>query len=150
MNPVRINLGCGTNKLSGFQNYDAELDIRKPLPFAAESVDFILIEHCLEHVNGPDGFRFLKEAYRVLKPNGVLRVCVPQLKKLPRDEREDIITNHGHLQIYNAELLYDYLTTAGFDRNRILLTPWRPIDGHWKVIGREKDDRETLRVEAQK
>ena len=147
--PVKthLNLGAGENKLlPPWSNHDRDMDITQPLPVPAHSIEEILIEHCLEHVSGPQAFRFLKEAFRVLKPGGLIRICVPELERLSRDAREDIIVNHGHLHIYDLKVLTQYLETAGF--TSVTRTDRREIDGHWKVIGLEKDDLETLRVEA--
>lgn len=145
-----INLGCGTNRLPApWANYDRELDIRKPLPFASNSAETICIEHCMEHVNGPEAFRFMVEAHRVLKQNGKLRISVPELARLPREKCKDIICNHGHLMVYNLENLTAMLWTAGFVF-AVKVPRDEAIDGHWKIIGREQDELETLRVEATK
>ena len=151
----KINIGCGTNVLEGWENYElqpnplsgiGELDITKPLPFQDASVDFILIEHVLEHVTGPQAFRFMQEAHRVLCKDGILRICVPWLAYLTKEERVGIITLHGHLMVYSNNSLYLMLDTAGFAVVRT--TCRRECDGHWRVIGKALDHRETLRVEA--
>lgn len=148
---THLNLGCGTNKLPApWKNFDYDMDITKPLPIASGTVEKILIEHCLEHVSGPKGFRFLQEAYRVLKPGGVIRVCVPELERLDKDSAIDIIVNHGHEVVFDFKVISQLLYCAGFDKDKIIQTGRDPIDGHWTVIGVEKDDRETLRVEATK
>lgn len=148
---THLNLGCGTNKLPApWKNFDMEMDITKPLPIADASVEKILIEHCLEHVSGPKAFRFLQEAYRVLKPGGVIRVCVPELQRLSKEAAIDIIVNHGHEVVYDFTVLSQMLNCAGFEKGNIVETERRPEDGHWTVIGMEKDDLETLRVEATK
>ena len=61
---------------------DIQLNITKDcLPFETNSVDFIYSSHTLEHI-WPDRLSFvLGEFYRVLKSDGVLRVCVPDMKK---------------------------------------------------------------------
>lgn len=143
-----IQFGSGTNQLSTpWENYDMDVDItRVPLPFPDGCAKKILIEHCLEHVSGPQGFRFLQDAFRMLTPGGVLRVCVPELTRLDTKSRIDIIVNHGHQVVFCFETLKQLLETAGFTDVRV--TPRDPIDGHHKVIGIEKDDLETLRVEA--
>jgi predicted SAM-dependent methyltransferase len=145
---MKLNVGCGGNILQGWVNRDSDMDIRKPLPFKNDSVDEILAEHVVEHVTGPEAYRFFKEAKRVLKEGGVLRVCVPELVRLSRDKAEDIIVNHGHLQVFCLENLQLMLLTAGF--RGVNQTDRKPCDGHWKVIGEELDTRETLRVEAYK
>lgn len=159
---MKVNIGCGANKLPGWRNFDINpkfgevLDIAtQPLPFAANSVDRILIEHVLEHVTGPQGYRFMQEAMRVLKVGGVLRICVPQLSHVlrlkGREKSEDLIVNHGHLMVYCQENLELMLYTAGFRIENIRTVSWlEGEDGHWKTIGRELDAIETLRFEATK
>lgn len=145
-----LNLGCGGNILPPpWRNHDSDVDITKPLPFRDGVVGRILIEHCLEHVSGPDGFRFLCEAHRIMEPLAVLRICVPELRRLPVPEKRDIILNHGHLMVYCPENLKEMLEAAGFNPDDIKMDLRNDsIDGHWKIIGKEKDDRETLRMEA--
>lgn len=147
---MKLNLGCGGNILEGFQNHDADMDITKPLPFPDNSVEFILAEHVVEHTSGPDSFRFMCEAYRILKPGGILRICVPELARLDNAKRADIICNHGHLQVFCQENLRLMLCAAGFMPYRIEYTERKEIDGHWKIIGEPLDTAETLRVEATK
>lgn len=145
----KLNLGCGGNILPDFENHDADCDITKPLPWSDGSIGYIAIEHCVEHVSGPDAFRFFNEAYRILEPCGILRVCVPILDRLADDHARDIILGHGHLMVYNEANLTKMLKLAGF--RLVEPTPFDPnIDGHWKVIGVDKDGIETLRLEAVK
>jgi ubiquinone/menaquinone biosynthesis C-methylase UbiE len=49
--------------------------------YANNSVDYIFHEHFIEHLDEATGFAMLKEAYRVLKPGGVLRSCCPSLDR---------------------------------------------------------------------
>ena len=51
-----------------------------PLPF--DSVDVLYSSHMLEHLNFHQAHTFLKEAYRVLKPGGIVRIVVPDLRQL--------------------------------------------------------------------
>jgi predicted SAM-dependent methyltransferase len=146
---MKLNLGCGSNRLAGWENHDADVDITKPLPWKSGTVDFILIEHCLEHVNGAQGYLFMEEALRILKPGGILRICVPVLARLDRAHARDIITGHGHQMVYNLQNMVDMLLIAGFDTVTEVIID-KTMDGHWKVIGEDKDNKETLRVEARK
>jgi len=50
------------------------------LPFPDESVDYLYSSHLLEHLSKEDANKLLKEAYRVLKKGGVIRICVPDLE----------------------------------------------------------------------
>lgn len=132
-----------------WRNHDSDMDITKPLPVASGSVEMINLEHTLEHVNCADGFRFMEEALRVLKPGGKLRISVPVVARLDRNHAKDILTGHGHQMLYNLQSLIDMLLIAGFDCVYEVVFD-RSIDGHWKVIGEDKDSKETLRVEAVK
>lgn len=147
---MKLNLGCGGNILAGWENHDSDVDITKPLPYPDNSAEFILAEHVVEHTTGPEGFRFMREAHRVLEPGGTLRICVPELARLDNPKRADIICNHGHLMVYCWESLFLMLQAAGFSPNKIVGTERKECDGHWKVIGEPLDTAETLRVEATK
>ncbi|MFC1674336.1 methyltransferase domain-containing protein [Candidatus Omnitrophota bacterium] len=57
-------------------------DCRKKLPFNNQSLDFIYTSHFLEHLPRYQAVNFLAECKRALRPAGVLRVSVPDLKKL--------------------------------------------------------------------
>jgi predicted SAM-dependent methyltransferase len=80
-----INLGCGRKKYEGYINIDANpnaqpdilRDIEKGLPFDDNSVDYIISEHFLEHVN-PDNLHFvMREIWRVLKFGCHAQIKVP-------------------------------------------------------------------------
>jgi len=84
---IKLNLGCGKNVLSGWENIDIfphkkgviAKDLSKGIPYKKGSVDFIYTEHFLEHLDEVDGFDLLKECYRVMKKGGVIRISVPNL-----------------------------------------------------------------------
>lgn len=147
---MKIQFCCGGNRLEGFENFDADVDITRPLPFEDERAEYIFIEHGLEHIHVHDGFHFLKECWRVLETGGVLRVCVPVLTNLKdRAHATDLIYGHGHQMVYSFSNLRDLLWAAGFTRSLVTETVRNEqVDSHWKVIGKEKDDLETLRIEA--
>jgi predicted SAM-dependent methyltransferase len=49
------------------------------LPFNDQTVSLIYFSHTLEHLDVASGINFLKESYRILKPNGTLRIAVPSI-----------------------------------------------------------------------
>lgn len=95
---VKLNLGSFTTMFHhGWQNIDivnvgqfamqsgyqfTHWDVRQGLPYGTESVDCIYSSHMIEHLTAADGLAFLKECRRVLKPDGVLRVLMPDAGKL--------------------------------------------------------------------
>ena len=84
---MKLNLGCGYNKLEGYINVDYDIkcnpdivaDLEGVLPFEDSSVDEIVMFHVLEHL-GQDTKTYLniwREFYRILKDQGLIRICVP-------------------------------------------------------------------------
>ena len=61
------------------------LDLRRPLPFAAETFNVAFSSHLLEHLYRADALRLLRECHRVLRPGGVCRAVVPDLRHLVGD-----------------------------------------------------------------
>jgi predicted SAM-dependent methyltransferase len=144
--PLKIQFGSGSNILEGWENHDSDLDITKlPLPFENDSVSEVMAEHLVEHISTPDFFRFLMECHRILKHDGTLLLCVPVLDGLDDVHARDIILGHGHLAAYTMFSLKKILDLTPF--RQIYMPKTRPeICGHWKVIGEEKDDKETCRL----
>jgi|HubBroStandDraft_2_1064218.scaffolds.fasta_scaffold390884_2 predicted SAM-dependent methyltransferase len=152
MTEIKINFGCGGNILEGWTNVDAEVDITKPLPYADNTVDFILAEHICEHVTGPQFLRFLDECHRILKSTGTLRICMPVIvgnsTELCYEHARDLVLNHGHQAAYMPRLIHQFILLAGF--RACEESPKKEIDGHWRAIGQMKDRMETYRCEAVK
>lgn len=57
-------------------------DLRNGIPFADNTFDVVYHSHFLEHIDKDSAPLFLGECRRVLKPNGILRVVVPDLQIL--------------------------------------------------------------------
>lgn len=57
-------------------------DVRKPLLFPDDSMSAIYSSHLLEHLYLEEAKKLLEECNRILKPNGVLRIIVPDLKDI--------------------------------------------------------------------
>jgi hypothetical protein len=85
---MKINLGCGQNKMPGYVNVDKYATVEPdrlcdleqfPWPFENECADEIVMTHVLEHLGAqPEIFLgIMKELYRVLKPAGQLDIRVP-------------------------------------------------------------------------
>lgn len=164
----QVNLGCGLNRLDGWENYDSDVDLTKPLPWEDNSIDFILLEHVLEHLTPQQGYSCLKECYRVLTTGGTLRVIVPEIYRIlmgrkhhPEynefvktfgfdDAVDAIIYGHGHQSIFSEDLLRQLLTAIGFRGEFKEADSDKTIDGHWRIIGTQFDKIESFRVEAVK
>lgn len=82
-----LNLGSGPRgknsndwiNIDGFndENVHYLCDFNKRLPFQDETFDGIFCEHVLEHFDFNNGSMLLKECIRILKPNGIIRIVVP-------------------------------------------------------------------------
>jgi len=57
-------------------------DVARGLPFGNDEVDFIYTSHMLEHLEKDRAEFVLRECHRALRPGGVLRLVVPDMKLL--------------------------------------------------------------------
>src|SRR4051812_8339039 len=82
----KLNLGAGSKPLAGYSNIDAKnkrgtVDTTiYPLPHVDGSVDEIRASHVLEHFSHREIGNVLADWVRALKPGGVLKIAVPDLK----------------------------------------------------------------------
>jgi predicted SAM-dependent methyltransferase len=138
---LNINLGCGPTYIEGMINCDGNLfnridlwlDLRRPLPFPSQSVAVAYTSHTLEHLFPNDALKLLKELHRVLRPDGIARVAVPDvghffriaegraLSGWPRrfDDPVGQAVNYlfcdgQHKYAYNYAILADFAHQAGF------------------------------------
>jgi len=85
---LKLDLGCGRNKVPGFHGVDlyspdadTKLDLLTfPWPWADESVIEIHASHFIEHIDQEKRWPFFEECWRVLKPGGIMRIFVPNWK----------------------------------------------------------------------
>lgn len=85
--PLKLHLGCGDTYISGYINVDIRdnlvcdmvADIGDLSEFEPSSVDVIYACHVLEHFKRHEYMYVLDRWHRLLKPNGILRVAVPDL-----------------------------------------------------------------------
>ena len=81
----RLQIGCGRFKQKGWLNTDIScsipdiyyLNAAKKYPFPNNSFRYIYSEHLFEHLNISQAIVMLQECFRVLKPNGKLRLSMP-------------------------------------------------------------------------
>lgn len=83
----KLHVGCGPHQLEGWLNADYApsssqilyLDATKRFPFEDHTFDYIFSEHMIEHISYPQGCHMLSECFRILKPNGKIRISTPDL-----------------------------------------------------------------------
>lgn len=115
-NPIKVNLGCGINIISGFVNVDKfydEEDLRKgegffsnchfpedatyvkadarELPFKDSTVDYIESVDMIEHIPFASTVYVLAEAYRVLRPGGRGAIMTTNFDALARLWVEQVV-----------------------------------------------------------
>lgn len=105
---TKLNVGSGTQALDGYVNCDIadvpgvdcvfDLDIA-PWPFDDASVEEVVALDVFEHVSEP--ITFMCEAWRVLVPDGLLRIRVPHWKG------ENAYTDPTHKR-FPTEFTFDY------------------------------------------
>jgi glycosyltransferase involved in cell wall biosynthesis len=104
--PIKLNLGCGDEILSGYINCDIDsagadmmFDAAK-IPFPDNSIDEIRAYHLIEHFPFRKGLEVLKEWFRVLKPSGKLVLETPDFlntcKKFIEVDEQTRIVLYGH------------------------------------------------------
>lgn len=54
--------------------------MKDPLPIDDQSAEIIQSQYSIEHVHDAAAYHFFKEAYRALKPGGVLKIVVPNIE----------------------------------------------------------------------
>jgi predicted SAM-dependent methyltransferase len=98
------------------------------IPFADSSADYVYSSHFIEHLYHEDGARMLQEMFRVLRPGGRARVCVPDLDHAVRlylhGEKEQALEYFfrpagahicdRHKYMYDFDMLAQDLRSAGF------------------------------------
>lgn len=144
-----MQVGCGPHHLEGWLNSDLLdnpqrdifIDITRPLPFPNDSLDAVYASEVIEHVSEPHGRLFLREVFRALRPNGVLRLTTPDLRDICRlflDEHPSANIDqfgsvwkggnytrerwlnaqfhaHGHQFIWSFDYLAEALRQVGFE-----------------------------------
>ncbi|BFM49639.1 methyltransferase domain-containing protein [Marinomonas sp. THO17] len=144
---MKLHLGCGKKFIAGFVHIDLldldHIDYKTSvddLHFAGDnSVDLIYASHVLEHFGRNEYKKVLMEWFRVLKPNGILRVAVPDfgaVVKYYNDNPKDLELllglvvggqkanqNDYHNMIFDENLLTEKLKCVGF--REVALYDWR-------------------------
>lgn len=110
-NKIRLNIGCGSKLIDGYIGIDKLdfgqkfiVDIEKEiLPFEDNTIDEILCEHTIEHLNDP--MFAINEFWRVLKPDGKLTIIVPHIE----NSKAYVIDHKCYFNEYSFEPLeYQY------------------------------------------
>ena len=81
---MKLNLGCGNDKRKDYVNIDSSKQVKPdkvwnlektPSTFKTNSVDEIIANHVLEHIN--NFIPLMHELHRICKPNAIIRIKTP-------------------------------------------------------------------------
>jgi predicted SAM-dependent methyltransferase len=98
------------------------MDAAKPWPFPPGSAELVNSEHFIEHLSAEDAIAYLREAYRALRPGGVIRTSTPDLAAICRSmlERDpsdlDVHRSHGYVASTHGEMANNYVYGSGHRR----------------------------------
>jgi predicted SAM-dependent methyltransferase len=137
---MKLHLGCGKLYLNNYINVDLlseiadlKLDCRDLSVINNDKIDEIYISHTLEHFKRHELLKVLLEWNRVLKNEGILRICVPDFEKvvaryIKNGDLSEILglVNGGqiddldiHYTVFDITTLTEILEICGFkDVNR--------------------------------
>ena len=138
--PLKLNLGCGFDKLKDYCNVDLQdfhkpdlvADIRNLNMLPSGMYEEILAQDVLEHLPQIDIIPTLSEWFRLLRIGGVLKLRVPNLTGLLQllennksiEDQERLIKclfgtqayeGDYHLSGFTKEILNYYLSNVGFN-----------------------------------
>jgi len=95
-----LNLACGDFYLASpdWTNLDwyphsksvTKANLLRPLPYQNDSFDVIYTSHFIEHIPKAQVFDFFLECHRVLKPEGIIRIVVPDFENIAREYIKNI------------------------------------------------------------
>lgn len=164
---VNLHLGCGPINHPSFINIDKipaphvhyVLSIENLLPFEDNSVDLIYACHCLEHFPHRRLTKVLREWFRVLRHDGILRLSVPDfdlLLNIYKESGNDINCiqkallggqEHKfnyHYSTFTARSLTVLLSKTGFRK----IEHWEPGSSHLTTFDDWSDKKFTINGKA--
>jgi predicted SAM-dependent methyltransferase len=111
-----LNLGCGDRYSNGKEWINIDIlahgpnvmayDLKKGIPFPDNSFDFVYHSHVFEHIPKSQADSFIKECIRVLRPNGIFRIVVPDLEQIVLNYIR--ILENGLQDLKSTEIAADY------------------------------------------
>lgn len=117
---LKLNLGCGSNKIEGFVNIDTEASckpdvvcnfITNKLPYKTSSVEEVVLFHTIEHISKRFHPTILKEIHRVLKLGGSFIVSYPEFLKCVDNWKNNF---RGQKEFWEATLYGRQLYSSDF------------------------------------
>jgi predicted SAM-dependent methyltransferase len=118
-----LNIGCGSTFHPDWINIDVApfspnvrpWNLQCGLPYGDNEVDVCYTSHVLEHLSQQDVKRLIRECFRILKPNGIVRAVVPDLEAIAKT----YITCLEQVEQGNPEAIanYDWIMLELYDQS---------------------------------
>jgi predicted SAM-dependent methyltransferase len=120
----KLNVGCGTKFHPDWVNVDMVsyspkvqvVNLTKGIPFPDNSFDVVYHSQVLEHIPKEKAEDFIRECYRVLKPNGVMRVVVPDLENIV-DEYKRLLNENLENPTDLSKANYEWIMLEMYDQS---------------------------------
>ena len=162
LHPIYFNLGGGrcSHPSRWYRNYvsidqkprsewSIQHDLTTPFPLPDHTVDRILTEDFLEHLELGQIESLLKECYRILKPGCFMRIGVPDYRN-PKDRicleagKDPLMTQHKTLTHY--DLMQEVVANSPFEEYEFYQYwlgdqyIWKPVDYSLGIIRRSPEN----------
>lgn len=138
-----VDLGCGPNYKEFPEGIPVRVDIDEQwspdyrcdirnLPFGNQEFDIVHSSHALEHIQRSETSATLKEWVRILKPDGELRLTLPDIAWAAKNISEGKVNNDTLNVLYGAQQSPHDFHYTGFTKGQ--------IEVHLKLLGLEITD----------
>jgi predicted SAM-dependent methyltransferase len=117
---MKLNLGCGKNKLPDYINIDVEKSVEpdlvcnfaiEKLPYEDNTIEKVCFFHTIEHIPEKFHYEMFEEIHRVLIPEGELIMSYPEFTKCALN----YINNHlGQKDFWRATIYGRQLYPSDF------------------------------------
>ena len=112
-----LNLACGDHFLVSeiWENCDfapqsklvQQVDLLRKLPYENSAFDIVYCSHFIEHIQIDKVLEFISECKRVLKPNGLIRLVLPDFENIAREYVNNIDTGNFEFAEFNIAEMID-------------------------------------------
>lgn len=118
-----LNVGCGSKFHKDWINVDMKsnstdiiaVNLLNGIPFPDNSFDVVYHSQVLEHIPNEKAQNFIKECFRVLKPEGIIRVVVPDLENIVDEYKKKLTENLENPNDLSAAN-YDWIILEMYDQ----------------------------------
>ena len=131
-------------KLPVFQGFFDEVYEKEKEEWFQNLYDGIIITHVLEHM--PDPFSFFSKLKKIMIPNGLIIIEVPNIERPFSDKKEwEFYCDPGHLYYFSKNALKSLLYQSGFEPIAITDKIFEPF-GNLFCVAKKVDNIPSIKV----